>query len=222
MAAPIVISGGICSGKAQLIRFIDIEGFPVSHYSRDNSPMLKLFQSNMERYAFAHELEMLKQSVIEEQNAHKAPSQIIFLNGSWREDIWCHSRAMRFQSGILDPVDWDILEGIGKSLMVTTPPPLMMIYLSCNPNVLHQRIQKYGSKEERGITLDYLDTLAAYYSDLAEIMRERTWVVRIPVDELNFYEDSGAMNEAIECITRNLKLLKVFAWNEAIRSRFLA
>jgi deoxyadenosine/deoxycytidine kinase len=215
-AAPIVISGGIGSGKAPLLKHLKTLGFPVSEISRDGAPLLERFWTggaHMKEHAFEIQVWMLAQSLKKERQAIKEDSRIIFLNGSWREDIWCHSRALRhYGDGILSSINWSSLQSIGRSLMEMMPSPLMVVYLTCEPRTLLRRIRKHSSTSEESVTLDYLDTLSAYYGELMSNLKGKTYVLNIPVDDADFYEETTGIDEAVELIVRGFQLIRVLAW----------
>ena len=164
----------------------------------------------MARYAFLHEMWMVLRSIEEEKKALELDLPFIFLNGSWREDIWCHSRALyHFKSGALNLDEWEVLSQLGELLRSMFPLPLMVVYLSCKPSILLRRTYRHGSSSEKAITLNYLDTLSAYHGELIAYMREETVVIRIPVDKADFYTDAVALEDAARHIVTKLQQLCV-------------
>lgn len=221
MAAPIIISGAIGAGKAPLMTHLRHMarkyGFLVSRHNHEDSPYLDDFFSDMKRYALGHELWMLLKSFSEERKARDVdPGKIIFFNGSWREDIWCHSRALyHFKREEFHSAEWVTLQILGDLLWESEDNvhPLMVVYLACQPHILQQRIRRHGHPAEQWISLDYLDTLAAYYSDLivTRYGNGETYVLNIKVDDLDLYEDISALDNTLDHILRALGLLKVLA-----------
>ena len=216
MAIPIIISGGICTGKTHLLDHLEKHhGFPVVR-SR-SSPLLDLFWSSDEFHNLhLHECWELQLSVEKELLARGKDVPFVFLNGSWREDIWCYSRALyHLGEDVLAPLEWENLQQFGDLFweLFRQYPPFFIIYLTCQPRILLNRIRLYGRYSEKTITINHLIKLKKFHDRFVAELPKETTKLKIPVDDLNFYEDQHSLDVASSLIIREFELLSFPNWS---------
>lgn len=199
MAIPIVINGSIEVGKSLLLERLEVVyGYPVSRPTPEESPLLDLFWTDMERYAFSHEAYLLLQSRKEEEKVRNSKEPFSFMSGSFREDVWVHSKTL-FGKGILKPHEWQLLEEFAIEIERKSQPPALVIYLTCNPYVQWKRVQEYCNPPERdAFTLGHLNMLSASHGALIGERYLHSRVLKIPVDEMDFRHDSDALDYVIQ------------------------
>lgn len=213
-AVPVVIAGPVGAGKGPLMNRLSEYGLPMSQSSHGASPFRELFWTNMRRYAFVHEVREFMESAQEENSIlDTKATPFVVMNGSFREDVWCHSRALAiFKKNLFDPGELDTLEGLGLLMERQFPPLPIIFYLSCHPRILGQRIQRYGPDPEHAITMEYLTVLAGFYGDLMNRMPTQTHIEPIHVDHFDFYADTRVLDQTVENIINILRYVGAFEW----------
>ena len=162
----VVLSGCMGVGKEPVMRYMyDNYGFQI--IQRNESSYRFNSWGLMKKNIFKHEIDQIGISLNMEKKARLCNSSIVLLDGTWREDIWCYTRAFAFdENKLITEIDWKTIESLGNYFLGVLKNPDLVINLYCDPYTLKKRIGKYGDGMEKRFPLNYLDLLEAYFGDL--------------------------------------------------------
>lgn len=77
---------------------------------------------------------------------------------------------LHYQAGNMDAAEWETYNRIYKTLACSLLPPSLLIFLHVDPRVAMDRVMARKRPAELGLSIDYLEKLAAGYEEmLAEI-----------------------------------------------------
>jgi deoxyadenosine/deoxycytidine kinase len=193
----IVFDGNIGSGKSTLIkRIIDDKVIDLPVYNEpltDWNEWLELFYSNMSKYSFGFQMRVLK-SHLDHKN---------IVNGIFeRSPLSCQQvfGKMLYDDKFMSALEWKLTNEFSMDYGWI---PDIVIYLKCDPNICHQRVNKRNRQGEEGITLDYLIRLHQMYESLYT-STNITKVITIDANQESekVYED--IMNNVIRKIRFNV------------------
>ena len=159
------IGGGKTTAAEALGTRLNMRVFqePIDH------ELLTLFYNDPDRWAFPFQIEMLHrrwslQMAAAAETLLEAGYDGAILDRSLQGDlVFC--RAL-YEAGKIHKKEYEIYLNALRSMMLVLYPPTVFLYLSAQPATCYQRIQKRGREPEKGITLEYLQTIHDGYRRL--------------------------------------------------------
>ena len=156
----IVIDGNIGCGKSSLIKkirenkSIDLPIF--NEPLNDWDEWIKLFYSDMTKYSFGFQLRVLKSHL----DKKDIPNGIFE-----RSPLSCQQvfGKLLFEDNMMTNLEWDLTEEFYRDYGWT---PNIIIYLKCEPDICHQRVNQRNRNGEESISLEYLNRLNEKYNKL--------------------------------------------------------
>jgi deoxyadenosine/deoxycytidine kinase len=157
----IVIEGPIGSGKTTLAkRMAERLSAQLLLENAAENPFLERFYQNPERHALPTQLFFLFQRT---EQLRKLSQPDLF-GGSTIADFFLEKDPL-FARLTLNDEEFALYRNIYQHVQLQIPPPDLVIYLQTSPDILLERVEKRGIDYEKGISRDYLEKLAASYSD---------------------------------------------------------
>ena len=157
----IVIEGPIGSGKTTLAkRLAERVAGQLLLENADENPFLERFYQDPERHALPTQLFFLFQRT---EQLRKLSQPDLF-GGSTVADFFLEKDPL-FARLTLNDEEFALYRNIYQHVQLQIPPPSLVIYLQTPVDILMERIEKRGIAYEKGINRQYLEKLAASYSD---------------------------------------------------------
>ncbi|HEY7986844.1 MAG TPA: deoxynucleoside kinase [Methylophilaceae bacterium] len=157
----IVIEGPIGSGKTTLAkRMAERLSAQLLLENAAENPFLERFYQNPERHALPTQLFFLFQRT---EQLRKLSQPDLF-GGSTIADFFLEKDPL-FARLTLNDEEFALYRNIYQHVQLQIPPPDLVIYLQTSTDILLERVEKRGIDYEKGISRDYLEKLAASYSD---------------------------------------------------------
>jgi deoxyadenosine/deoxycytidine kinase len=184
----ISFAGLIGSGKSTLSKYLsNLIGVKLYKENVEN-PILKLFYSNMTKYSFLLEMDLLRTRSNEQKDIIKKGEGAI-QDRSIYEDL-CFVE-MLHKGKLISDDEYKVYIQWYAYILANLPSPDLIIWLVVTPETALRRIEKRkkGSKVrkmESSISIDYLKNLDLEYKDLIKHIRKK-----IPIIEIEWNSDSS-------------------------------
>jgi deoxycitidine kinase/deoxyguanosine kinase len=175
----ISVEGNIGAGKTSIIDLLkqshgDIAEFiyePVDEWMAikgdDGKNLLETFYGDKQRwsYTFQNVAYITRMSSIVEK-INNSQKKYIILDRSLSADLNTFAK-MLHDDGLINSLEWDAYNKWNNFFDKHYGPLVehKIIYLRCEPEIAHQRIQLRNRDAEKGIPLDYLKLLHKYHDD---------------------------------------------------------
>lgn len=190
----IEICGGIASGKTTLCTALNnIGAHPVKENFHAN-PFLEDFYGNPPFFAFETELSFLLQhySSIKKAKTAKCHEKICFDFSLEQDCAYADLNLTGKKLALFYALETELRAEIGY--------PDKLIYLTCPPEVLLQRIKKRNREVEQSITLDYLASLNAALGSRVNLIKDSISVITINTNEVDFRISLSGIEELLETL----------------------
>jgi len=191
----IVIEGPIGSGKTTLARLLS-EKFSVQLLSEkaESNPFLPRFYQDAQRYALPTQLFFLFQrsrqiADMSQRDLFSAPTVADFFL----------EKDPLFARLNLDDEEYSLYHQIYTHLQLKSPKPDLVIYLQTPVDELAERIEERNISYEQEIPREYIERLAAAYSEFFHIY-EASPVLIVNNEKLNIIKDESALNLLVDRI----------------------
>jgi deoxyadenosine/deoxycytidine kinase len=191
----IVVEGPIGVGKTSLAsRLGDALGSSLLLEQPDENPFLGRFYTDPVQAALPTQLFFLFQRA---RQFNELRQQDLFQPR--RVADFMIDKDPLFARITLQGEDLRIYEQVYAKVALDTPRPDLVVYLQAPPEVLMERVLRRARPVEEGITLDYLDRVAAAYTDF---FRSYTAAPLLVVDaaSINPLENDAELKALLECI----------------------
>jgi deoxyadenosine/deoxycytidine kinase len=217
MIKPILwIEGIIGAGKTELTKILctelNYEGFyePV-----DYNPYLKLFYTDMKKWAFPMQMLLLhKRYAMQKAAAYLSyvdggPGGYIIDRGLPGDRVFAK---LLHKQGYIEDMDWETYQLAYNIMHQSLVPPTLLIFMDVNPNVAHQRARQRARDQESPIGSEefrrYLWDLDYEYRILVDLIEEGAhhWsrgmkVLRISWDDMDIEDlDRPVINNLVSKI----------------------
>lgn len=196
----ISISGTIGVGKSTLCQNIsDRTGFPISHEPVANNPYLTDFYGDPSRWGFHNQAFILATLYSYHREFVSQNKPVLLLDRSFYEGK-IFVEVLRGLGHFSDR-DYETYNTLYQSLIASTAPLDLIVYLKISPEEAMERIQERGRESEKAISLDYMKRLDAAYDQWVSFMSENT-----PVRVLDWsdFGDTKTVLDVIRISTENL------------------
>ncbi len=176
----------------------------------DGKNMLDTFYTDIKRYAYTFQnVACITRMMKMEQTLRETNKKYIFLDRSLATDANVFEK-MLYDSGMINELEhqaynlwcdfyWKYVRDQSKNKPIH-------IYLKCDSEICHKRIQKRGRIEEQGITLEYLQDLNKYHDVWLNSGAENTIVLDCNED---FESNPEKQKQMINAIKERVK--QIFA-----------
>lgn len=189
----ITLSGLIGAGKTTLATALSKKlGVPLYLEKVENQELLQLFYTDMTKYGFALQVDLLSNRFAEQHNitwSFKGAVQ----DRSFYEDL-AFARTLT-ELGHMDKVQLDVYEKLYDTVFRTMRHPTCIVFLDVSPEIALERIHERGRPNETGITLEYLQLLQKHYRILLDDLSRQLRVLRI---DWSVYKDEEDVIVALE------------------------
>lgn len=176
------IAGIIGAGKSTLTKDLaEALGYEAYYEPVKENVYLADFYRDMKRWAAMMQLYLLFKRFEQHQRVVWASREGAVQDRTIYEDT-IFAR-MLHESGHIDDRDYDMYTSHFALMKRFLVYPDILIYLKVLPRVALERIQERGRDVEKGITIDYLRSLAAGYEQFAQEMSRYTRVLAIDWNE---------------------------------------
>lgn len=173
----IEICGGIASGKTTLCNGIATLGYNAVFEDFQKNPFLEYFYKDHIRFSFETEITFLLQHYSAIKVAlNSCPTIYDF---SLIQDL---AYADINLSGKRKSIFYDL----ENELRTEIGHPDILLYISCPPSVLLERIRTRNRAAERSITLDYLEKLHVALENRVQMVSTNTLLMNIDSSKIDF------------------------------------
>ncbi|OFY59683.1 MAG: hypothetical protein A2X04_17845 [Bacteroidetes bacterium GWF2_41_9] len=192
----VVIEGNIGAGKTTLAGRIaeEFNARLILEHFADN-PFLPKFYSDPEKYSFPLELSFLASRY--KQLKEELVPQDLFK--SFTVADYYFMKSLVFAASTLSGDEYNLYRQIFYIIYGSLPKPDIYVYLHLNPDRLLKNIEKRGRDYEKGITLEYLQTIQDSYFAFFRQNPENRYLV-IDINGIDFVDDETHYNKIIEII----------------------
>ena len=196
----IEICGGIASGKTTLASLISSVSIPPIFEEFKSNPFWKEFFSNPSKFAFETEISFMLQHYHEIKRNLMAGNVIVcdysfFLDVAYAE-VGLKGRQLDAFSAVYEEIKRELAF------------PALLIHLQCDARTELERIRKRARREEKPITLEFLDSLNKAVERQTESVRGRVNILTIDSAAKNFAEDEAIKKEMAELFSKSLSMLR--------------
>lgn len=176
----IEICGGIASGKTTLCIALNSNGIHSVKENFNANPFFEDFYSDPQFFAFETEITFLLQhySSIKKVKATKRYKKTCFDFSLEQDCAYADLNLLGNKLDLFYKMETELRAEIGY--------PSKLIYLTCPPEILLQRIKKRNRETEQEITVDYLASLNAALENRIQLIGDTISVVRIDSNDIDF------------------------------------
>ncbi len=181
----------------------------------DGKNMLDTFYTDIKRYAYTFQnVACITRMMKMEQTLKETNKKFIFLDRSLATDKNVFEK-MLYDSGMINELEHQAYnlwcDFYWKYVREQTTNNTIHIYLKCDAEICHSRIQKRGRVEEKGISLEYLQDLNKYHDVWLNSGAENAIVLDCNDD---FENDIEKQNQMINKIKERIEQILSSEQNE--------
>jgi deoxyguanosine kinase len=191
----VVVEGPIGAGKTTLARRLAAHVDGVELFEKpDDNPFLAGFYEDPRRHALPAQLFFLFQRI----GQLRAVAQRDLFGAVTIADFMLEKDPL-FARLTLDDDEFRLYQQIYSQIRPDTVAPDLVIYLQASTERLVERVRRRGIGHERRISEDYLERLAASYSQFF-YRYDAAPVLIVNSDNLNFADDAADFELLLRCI----------------------
>jgi deoxyadenosine/deoxycytidine kinase len=198
----VVVAGNIGAGKTSLTERIGARlGWRTDFESVADNPYLPDFYADMRAWSFHLQIYFLGHRADQYLEAARDALSAI-LDRSIYEDAYIFARALHHMGNLAER-DFLAYRKLFDLVVGSLPPPNLLVYLKCPPEVLMARIRRRARNMETGISLDYLSLLDTFYDEWLRAF-DLCPVLTIRTDDLDYVHQPQALEIVVERIQERL------------------
>jgi deoxyadenosine/deoxycytidine kinase len=198
----VVVAGNIGAGKTSLTERIGARlGWRADFESVADNPYLPDFYADMRLWSFHLQIYFLGHRADQYLEAARDARSSI-LDRSIYEDAYIFARALHHMGNLAER-DFLAYRKLFDLVVGSLPPPNLLVYLKCPPEVLMARIRRRARNMETGISLDYLSLLDTFYDEWLRAF-DLCPVLTIRTDDLDYVHQPQALEIVVERIQERL------------------
>jgi deoxyadenosine/deoxycytidine kinase len=192
----LVIEGNIGAGKTTLAsRIAGQFGARLVLERFADNPFLPKFYNDPDKYSFPLELSFLASRF--KQLNEEVGSQDLFKRFTVAD--YYFMKSLVFASSTLKGEEYNLYRQIFYIIYKSLPKPDIYVYLHLKPDRLIENIRKRGREYEKGITVQYLQTIQESYFSFFRQNPENKYLI-IDIDKIDFVENEEHYQKIVECI----------------------
>jgi deoxyadenosine/deoxycytidine kinase len=198
----VVVAGNIGAGKTSLTERIGARlGWRTDFESVADNPYLPDFYADMRAWSFHLQIYFLGHRADQYLEAARDARSAI-LDRSIYEDAYIFARALHHMGNLAER-DFLAYRKLFDLVVSSLPPPNLLVYLKCPPEVLMARIRRRARNMETGISLEYLSLLDTFYDEWLRAF-DLCPVLTIRTDDLDYVHQPQALEIVVERIQERL------------------
>lgn len=182
-----VVSGIIGAGKTtlttQLGEKLNLE--KVYEPVKEN-PYLAKFYEDPAKYGFAMQMFLLNRRFRAHKHIVWGQKDIIQDRSIYEDPIFAK---MLSEDNLIEPLDFETYTETFANMINFLRRPDLVIYLDCEAKTAHERIQKRGRECEKGISVEYLESLKKGYESWLKDIEGAIPVVKLDWNEFQSTDD---------------------------------
>ncbi len=188
----IVVSGIIGVGKTTLTTELGnrLKLQKIYEPVKEN-PYLDKFYEEPKKYGFAMQMFLLNRRF-------RAHSHIVWGNDDIIQDRSIYEdpifAKMLADDGLIEPLDFQTYSETFANMLNFLRRPDLVIFLDCEVKTAHERIRERGRECEKGITLEYLESLKKGYESWIDSINGAIPVIRL---DWNKFQNTDSVVEKI-------------------------
>jgi deoxyguanosine kinase len=199
----IVIEGPLRVGKTTLARILAERLHARRIYDCEDNPFLADFYAGKHGAAFHAQLYFLmeRQKRIREAHSGDAPGPVL--------SDFLMEKDRIFANLNLDDAELKLYERYYEALTRELPEPDLVIYLQAKPEVLRARLAKKKAREEKQISLEYIEEVSRAYEHFF-FRYEGADLLVIDTSEIDFVERSDDLQQLLRRLQEPVKGTQYF------------
>ena len=192
----IEICGGIASGKTTLANLLASSGIRVVLEDFTNNPFWQAFYADPIGTAFETEITFL----LQHYHQIKVTSE--------REKCFACDFSLlldhAYANVTLDGTRLDTFKRVYNEACSHLPPPSLLVFLQCSPEVELERIEARGRSVEKNITIGYLNSVNASLTSLVSALPETRNILYLDSENDDFAHDQNTKASILKQILDRL------------------
>jgi deoxyadenosine/deoxycytidine kinase len=191
----IAVSGLIGAGKSTLVRGLaHALGLRSLEERVEDNPYFGAFYQDPERWAFSSFVAFVTQAFSDHLHAQQDARGAI-QERAIREHLEVFGAEFRARK-YLSNDDFTVAGELVRNIDSAVDPPDLLIHVDVDPAVALRRVQERGEPAERGITIEYLESLQQRYGQFLE-----NWsypLMRLASEQYDFRREADIARVAVE------------------------
>ncbi len=198
----IAVAGNMGVGKSTLVQFLTAQfGGEAFYEPVDTNPYFAKFFKDMKKWSFHSQIYFLTHKFRIHQQVEKK-SGLVVVDRSIYEDAEIFARGL-YLSRKMSKNEFDLYWSLYQAMCESLRPPDVLVYLTCDLDILKKRIAKRGRKEEKSVPDAHLRLLQRRYNAWVKRI-DFCEVITLNTDNLDYISDEVHRAHVIERLAKYL------------------